>query len=160
MNKIKKINFKKNINKYKKNNLILKKKNILLKDKFIRTLAEFDNYKKRNEKEKKDLFKINTGNLIKTILPVLDDFNRFIKEEKIKDNKGIYLIFLKFKKILKDFGLNKIRVNVGDDFNPDYHYAISQVEKDNMTNKIVDILEDGYYVYDNIIRCTKVIVGK
>ncbi|WGH24858.1 MAG: nucleotide exchange factor GrpE [Candidatus Shikimatogenerans bostrichidophilus] len=160
MNKIKNIKFKKIIDKYKNNNLILKKKNNLLKDKFIRTLAEFENYKKRNEKEKKDLFKINTGNLIKTILPVLDDFNRFIIEEKVTKNKGIYLIYLKFKKILKDFGLNKIKVNIGDIFNPDYHYAISQVEKNNMKNKIIDILEDGYYVYDNIIRCTKVIVGK
>lgn len=131
----------------------------LIKEKFIRTLAEFDNFKKRNDKEKKDLFKLNIGNIIINFLPLLDDFQRLIKEEKITKENGIFLIYKKFKKILSDNGLKKIKVNIGDDFNYDYHYAISQVKNKDMKNKIVKILEDGYYVYDNIIRCAKVIVG-
>lgn len=144
----------------KKKNDFFKKKINILKEKFLRTLAEFDNYKKRNEKEKIDLFKINTGNVIKNILPILDDFKRLIKEEKINKEEGIYLIYLKLKKSLKDNGLKKIKVSVGDIFNPDYHEAITQVDNKKMNNKIVEIIEDGYYVYNNIIRCTKVIVGK
>ncbi|MDH3004676.1 MAG: nucleotide exchange factor GrpE [Candidatus Shikimatogenerans sp. JK-2022] len=155
--KIKKLKYLLNNNK----NKIYKYKKKLneYKEKIIRNLAEFDNYKKRNEKEKEDLFKINTGNIIKSILPILDDYNRLITEEKINKNEGIYLIYRKFKKILKDNGLKKIKVKIGDNFNSDYHYAISQIKNKNMINKVVEILEDGYYVYDNIIRCTKVIVG-
>ncbi|WGH27676.1 MAG: nucleotide exchange factor GrpE [Candidatus Shikimatogenerans bostrichidophilus] len=148
-----KLDFKKKIKKYK-NNL----KN--LKDKFIRILAEFDNYKKRNEKEKKNLFKFYIGKIFKNIIPILDDFDRFIKEEKIKNNNGIYLIYKKFFKILEENGLKKINVKIGDNFNPDFHYAISQIKTDKkMKKKIVNILENGYFVYDKIIRCTKVIVG-
>ncbi|WGH25778.1 MAG: nucleotide exchange factor GrpE [Candidatus Shikimatogenerans bostrichidophilus] len=139
----------------------LKKKIDILKEKFIRTLAEFDNFKKRNDKEKKDLFKFYIGDIIKKILPILDDFDRLIKEEKINNKNGIFLIYKNFKKILENNGLKKIKVNKGDIFNSDYHYAISQikVENKNMKKKVVKILEDGYYLYDKIIRCTKVIVG-
>ncbi|MDH3004233.1 MAG: nucleotide exchange factor GrpE [Candidatus Shikimatogenerans sp. JK-2022] len=154
MNELKKYKkkIKKKINKFKK-------KINLIKDKFIMTLAEFDNYKKRNEKEQNDLFKINVGNIITHFLPILDDFNRLIKEENITKKDGIFLIYKKIKKVLKDNGLKKIKVNIGDIFNSDYHYAISQIKNKSMKNKIVKILEDGYYVYDKIIRCTKVIVG-
>lgn len=147
----------------KKDNKInkLKKDLNIFKDKFIRTFAEFDNYKKRNDKEKKYLLNFYICNIIKKILPILDDFDRLIKEEKITNKDGIYLIYKKFKKILEENGLKKINVNIGDDFNTDFHYAISQkkVKDKNLIKKVVKILEDGYYVYDKIIRCTKVIVG-
>ncbi|WGH25412.1 MAG: nucleotide exchange factor GrpE [Candidatus Shikimatogenerans bostrichidophilus] len=162
MNKIKNNDKKKIKNKLeesKKKNEELKIKLNLIKDKFFRTLAEFDNYKKRNDKEQKNILKLNIGNIIKNILPILDDFKRLIKEEKITNKDGIYFIYKKLKKILEDNGLKKIKVNIGDDFNPDFHYAITQVKNKKMKNKIVQILEDGYYVYDNIIRCVKVIVG-
>ncbi|WGH26133.1 MAG: nucleotide exchange factor GrpE [Candidatus Shikimatogenerans bostrichidophilus] len=146
--------FKKKIKKYKN-------KNNILKDKYIRILAEFDNYKKRNDKEKKNLFKIYNYKIINDILPILDDLDRFIKEENIKSNNGIFLIYKKFKKILKNNGLKEIKVKIGDNFNLDYHEAILQKKKDKkMKNKIVKILEKGYFIYDRILRCTKVIVGK
>lgn len=156
-----------NINKYKeyykkknkKKIKHLKKKVILLKDKNLRYLAEFENYKKRNEKEKENILKKNLADTIKKILPVLDDFDRYIKEEKIKEHDGIYLIYKNFKKILKDNGIKKIKVKIGDDFNYDLHYAISQEKNNEMKNKIVKILEEGYYIHDQILRSTKVIVG-
>ncbi|WGH26666.1 MAG: nucleotide exchange factor GrpE, partial [Candidatus Shikimatogenerans bostrichidophilus] len=152
-NKIK-LDYKKKIKKYK-NDL----KNF--KDKYIRILAEFENFKKRNEKESKNLFKFYIGKILKNIIPIIDDFERFIKEEKIKKDNGIYLIYKKFFKILKENGLKKIKVKIGDNFNPNLHYAISQfkVKDKEMKKKIVKILENGYLVYDKIICCTKVIVG-
>ncbi|WGH28209.1 MAG: nucleotide exchange factor GrpE [Candidatus Shikimatogenerans bostrichidophilus] len=134
----------------------------LFKDKFLRLLADFENFKKRNYKEKKKLFKLNISKIIKDILPILDDFDRFIKIEKIDNKNIIFLIYKNFKKILKIYGLKKIKVNIGDNFNIDYHEAmlLSNVKDKNMKNKIIKILEHGYFVYDNIIRCTKVIVGK
>ncbi|BDT61481.1 MAG: hypothetical protein RDO_0090 [Flavobacteriales endosymbiont of Rhyzopertha dominica] len=155
-NKIKNkiFNIKKNIKKYKN-------KILLLKEKYVRILAEFENYKNRNEKEKKNIYKIYIGKIIKDILPILDDFERYIKIENIKNNNVIYLIYKNFIKILKSNGLKKIEVNIGDKFNSDYHEAISlkNIKDKNMKNKIVKILENGYLVYDKIIRCSKVIVG-
>ncbi|WGH27162.1 MAG: nucleotide exchange factor GrpE [Candidatus Shikimatogenerans bostrichidophilus] len=148
------ISFNEKIKKYKK-------KNNLLKDKFLRILADFENYKKRNELEKKNIFKINISKIIKDILPILDDFDRLIKEEKINNKNVIFLIYKKFKKILKNYGLKKIKVNIGDNFNIDCHEAVlkSNIKNKEMKKKIIKILENGYFVDDKIIRCTKVIVG-
>ncbi|WGH25041.1 MAG: nucleotide exchange factor GrpE [Candidatus Shikimatogenerans bostrichidophilus] len=164
MNKIKiyKKKNKKLKNKIKIYKIKYKNKLNLLEDKFVRTLAEFDNFKKRTEREKKDLFIINKSNIINNFLPILDDFDRLIKEEKITEKKGIgiYLIYKKLKKILEAHGLKKIDTKIGDDFNLEYHYAISQrKDKKEMKNKIIQILEKGYYIDDKILRCTKVIVG-
>ncbi|MDH3003732.1 MAG: nucleotide exchange factor GrpE [Candidatus Shikimatogenerans sp. JK-2022] len=146
------------LNKLKKK---CKKKINLLKDKFIRLLADFENYKKRNDLEKKNLFNLNKKKIIKDILPILDDFNRLVKEEKIEKNKGIYLIYKKLKTFLKFYGLKKIKVNIGDSFNSYYHEAIlqSKIDDKNMKNKIIKVIENGYYIDNNIIRCAKVIVG-
>ncbi|MDH3004911.1 MAG: nucleotide exchange factor GrpE [Candidatus Shikimatogenerans sp. JK-2022] len=152
--KIKKI-LKKKEKKIKK----LKEEKNILKEKNLRILAEFENFQKRKEKEKKDIFKSNIINIIKNILPILDDIKRLIKEEKITKDKGIYLIYKNFKKILKSYGLKKIKVKIGDNFDLNLHYAISKKKNKKMQNKILEILEDGYYLEDKIIRCTKVIVG-
>ncbi|WGH25498.1 MAG: nucleotide exchange factor GrpE [Candidatus Shikimatogenerans bostrichidophilus] len=139
----------------------LKKENNKIKDKLLRALAELDNYKKRNEKEKEIILKNYIKNVIQNILPILDDFNRLIKEEKVKKNNGIYLIYKKFKNILENFGVKKIKVKKGDNFDLNLHYAISQkkVNNEKMKNKVIKIIENGYYLNDEIIRCTKVIVG-
>ncbi|WP_185882992.1 nucleotide exchange factor GrpE [Blattabacterium cuenoti] len=136
------------------------------KEKFLRLFAEFENYKKRIQKEKFDIFNIIHEQIIVDIIPVLDDFERGIKElKKYKDKfliKGILLIQEKLIKVLKEKGLEKIQTKKGDKFNTDFHEAVSQipsVTKD-LKGKIIEIIENGYLLKEKVIRHAKVITGK
>ncbi|WP_185873364.1 nucleotide exchange factor GrpE [Blattabacterium cuenoti] len=136
------------------------------KDKFLRLFAEFENYKKRIKKEKLDIFSIINEQIIIDLIPILDDFERGIKELKKEQEKsivkGISLIQNKLIKILKEKGLDKIKIKKGDEFNTDIHEAITQIPtiKENLKGKIIDIIEDGYVLKEKVIRHAKVITGK
>jgi len=136
------------------------------KDKFLRLFAEFENYKRRTAKERIELIKTATSDLMKSILPVLDDFERGLSEiKKAKDKellKGMELIYKKMINTLESKGLVKIKIKKEEEFNPEIHEAITQIPAPNkkMVGKIIDILENGYKLGDTIIRYPKVVVGK
>ena len=134
-------------------------------DKYLRLFAEFENYKKRTTKERIDLYKTAGQEVIGSLLPVLDDFSRAIRESKKMKNSddfvGLELIFNKFNDILKTNGLLDLEVQKGDSFDPELHEAISQIKTDKKNSgKIIDVIEKGYKMGDKIIRFPKVVVGQ
>ena len=136
------------------------------KDKFLRLFAEFENYKRRTAKERIELFSTASEEVMVSLLPVLDDFDRASVEiEKDKENetlKGILLIKNKLFDSLKSKGLSLVEVSKGDYFNADDHEAVTQIPapSKNMQGKIIDIIEKGYKLGDKVIRYPKVIIGK
>ena len=136
------------------------------KDRYLRLFAEFENYKRRNAKERMELFKTANRDLMTVLLPILDDFDRGLAEiKKQKDDellKGMQLIYDKFKKTLEQQGLTQMEVKEGDTFDAEIHQAITQVPapKKKWIGKIIDTVEKGYKLGDVIIRYPKVVVGK
>lgn len=135
------------------------------KDKYLRLYAEFDNFRKRSQKERADIFKYANEETLVSLLPVLDDFDRAIKlwndEGNTEGLEGVQLIYNKLYNTLKDKGLQKIEINQGDDFNVDTQEAITQVEgPEELKSKVVDVIETGYKLGDKVIRYAKVITGK
>lgn len=136
------------------------------KDKFLRLFAEFENYKRRTGKERVEMFKTASQDVITAMLPVLDDFDRAMSEiAKAKDKnllKGVELIHNKFKETLRSKGLEEMKVKEGDNFDADIHEAITQIPapSDKLKGKIVDVVEKGYKLGDRIIRFPKVVTGK
>ena len=138
----------------------------LEKDKFLRLFAEFENYKRRTAKERIELFSTASEEVMISLLPVLDDFDRAsIEIEKDNDNeilKGIVLIKNKLYDSLKSKGLSLIEINKGDEFNADHHEAVTQIDSPdkNMKGKIIDVIEKGYMLGEKVIRYPKVVIGK
>lgn len=136
------------------------------KDKYLRLFAEFENYKKRTTKERIELFKTASQELMTALLPIMDDFDRGLAEiKKAKDKellKGMQLISDKLKNTLVQKGLSEIEVKAGDDFDAEVHDAITQIPapNDKLKGKIVDAIEKGYKLGDRIIRHPKVVVGQ
>lgn len=137
-----------------------------LKDKYLRTVAEFDNYRKRTLKEKAELILNGGEKAISAILPVLDDMERAIANgEKTEDAKvlreGVELIFAKFQKTLEGLGVRKIETD-GADFDTDVHEAIAMVPGmgDDKKGKVLDCVQTGYKLNDKVIRHAKVAVGQ
>jgi molecular chaperone GrpE len=136
------------------------------KDKHIRLFAEFENFKKRNAKERMDLFKTANQEVLQALLPVMDDFDRAMAEiSKAGDEslvKGVELIYEKLKTTLVSKGLEVVEVRAGDAFNADYAEAITQIPAPtpDLKGKIVDVLEKGYKLGDKIIRFPKVVIGQ
>jgi molecular chaperone GrpE len=134
-------------------------------DKFLRLFAEFENYKKRTSKERMDLFKTANQEVIVAMLPVVDDFERAMKElSKDKDSelyKGVSLIQNKFIGVLKNKGLEEVVVSAGDTFDSEMHDAITQIPAPDkkMKGKVIDVIEKGFQLGDKIIRHPKVVVG-
>ena len=135
------------------------------KDKFLRLFAEFENYKRRTSKERIDLFKTAGQEVIVSLLPVMDDFERAMKElAKSADKevfKGIELINVKLRETLKSKGLHEVEVNTGDVFDAEIHEAITQIPapEKKMKGKVIDVIEKGFSLGDRIIRHPKVVVG-
>ncbi|TLF45675.1 nucleotide exchange factor GrpE [Maribacter aurantiacus] len=135
------------------------------KDKFLRLFAEFENYKRRTSKERMELFKTAGQEVIVSLLPVMDDFDRALKElSKSEDTemfKGVELIKVKFRETLKSKGLQEVEVAVGDTFDAEIHEAITQIPapEETMKGKIIDVIEKGFKLGDRIIRHPKVVVG-
>lgn len=135
------------------------------KDKFLRLFAEFENYKRRTTKERIELFSTASQEVIKALLPVLDDFDRALlemsKSEETELSKGVELIKNKFTSTLEQKGLTIVEVSSGDLFNADVHEAITQIPapSDAMKGKIIDVIEKGYKLGDRVIRFPKVVIG-
>jgi len=134
-----------------------------LKDKYIRQAAEFDNFRKRNAKERLELIQTAGKDVIIPMLDVLDDCDRAqIQLEKSDDSttkEGVMLVFNKLRNTMLQKGLKEMKC-IGEDFNADIHEAITEVPMPGMEGKVVDVLEKGYYLNDKIIRFAKVVVGK
>lgn len=137
-----------------------------INDKYLRIYSEFDNFRRRTAKEKIELNKSASEDVIIDLLPVLDDFERAISSttdvkdcDAVKD--GINLIFNKFKGVLEKRGLKPIE-SKGEEFDTDFHEAITQIpapSKD-LKGKIVDEIEKGYMLNDKVIRFSKVVIGQ
>jgi len=136
------------------------------KDKHLRLFAEFENYKKRTGRERIELFKTAGEEVVMAVLPVLDDFDRALKEfsEDLQDVhvQGMVLISNKLKENMKQKGLEVSQTIPGDVFNADNHEAVTQIPAptDDMKGKIIDVLEKGYTLGGKIIRYPKVVIGQ
>ena len=134
------------------------------KDKYIRLFSEFENFRRRTAKEKLELIQSANENLLKNLLPVLDDFERAEKafrDLNTKEAEGFLLIFNKYKKIMEQSGAKVLDLKAGDDFNADTQEAITQVPapSEALKGKIADVVEKGYVLNDKVIRFAKVVVG-
>ena len=144
---------------------LLKKQVDEYKDKHLRLYADFDNFKKRNAKERLDLILTAGKDVIQDLLPILDDFERATKAlENTTDvaavKEGMSLIHNKLIKTLEAKGLKPID-SVGQEFNVEKHEAITEIQAaPEMAGKVIDQVEKGYYLNDKIIRFAKVVVGK
>ena len=136
------------------------------KDRFLRLFAEFENYKKRTSKERIEMFKTAGQDVMVSLLPVLDDFDRAINEiSKANDKnllKGVELIHNKLKETLRSKGLEAVDVKAGDSFDADAHDAVTQIPAptEKLKGKIVDVVEKGYRMGDKVIRYPKVVTGQ
>jgi molecular chaperone GrpE len=136
------------------------------KDKYLRLFAEFENFRRRTAKERIELFKTASQEVMQSMLPVLDDFDRAMTEiRKSEDNaltEGVDLIHNKLKETLKSKGLEVMNVKAGDGFDADLHEAVTQIPAPdkNLKGKIIDVLEKGYTLGEKIIRYPKVVTGK
>lgn len=136
------------------------------KDKYLRLSAEFDNYRKRTLKEKAELIKNGAEKTLTAILPILDDFERALKnleatEETKAMKEGVELIFTKFQKMLQQEGLQAIETE-GKDFDVDFCEAIALVPapSEDLKGKILDCVQTGYMLNDKVIRHAKVVVAQ
>ncbi len=137
-----------------------------MNDKYLRLFSEFDNFRKRTQKEKLELFKTASEDVVAALLPVLDDFERAIKsaeENGVEDDytEGIELIYNKLKVTLNQKGLERMDV-MGAEFDTDFHEAITNIPAPtpDMKGKVVDVIENGYLLNDKVIRFARVVVGK
>lgn len=136
------------------------------KDKFLRLYSEFENFRKRTAKEKLDLIATGNENLILSILPVVDDFDRALKANEESDDAqaikdGIVLIKDKFIKSLETKGLKEILIKENGDFDTELHEAITQIPSptEEQKGKVIDCVEKGYMLGEKVIRYSKVVVG-
>lgn len=136
-----------------------------LNDKYLRLYSDFDNFRKRTAKEKMDLIQSGGEDVFKSLLPIVDDFDRAVKSNaEITDiktiNEGINLIYNKFKNTLSQRGLEEMKA-IGEPFNTDLHEAITSVPAPNEESKgkILDELEKGYMLNGKVIRFAKVVIG-
>ena len=134
------------------------------KDKYVRLFAEFENYKRRTAKERIDLFKTAGKEVLSSLIPVVEDFKRALNQEDVnqEDNQGIKLIYNKLIETLKNQGLEELEVEIGDSFDSEIHEAISQIpaQNDDQKGKIIDIIEGGYKLGDQVIKFPKVVVAQ
>lgn len=136
-----------------------------LNDRFLRLYSEFDNYKKRTNKEKLDLLSTASEKVIVGLLPVIDDFERAIAaNEKVEDvaaiKEGFVLIYNKLLQLLKRFDVEEINAK-GEAFNTDFHEAVTHFPTQNEEDKgkVIDVTEKGYKIKDKVIRYSKVVVA-
>jgi len=137
-----------------------------MNDKYLRLYAEFDNYRRRTAKQQIEMQKNAGGETIKEILPVIDDFERAIDSNKDTEDPealktGFSLIHNKLKTTLERIGLKEIDAE-GKPFDTDLHEAITNIPapSDDLKGKVVDVVEKGYYLNDQVLRFSKVVVGQ
>lgn len=136
-------------------------------DKYLRLYSEFDNFRKRTQKEKIELYKTAGEDVIAAILPVIDDFERAQKAMEESDDiqgvkDGIKLIHDKIVSILKQKGLEEVESAIGKDFDLEFHEAITQIPAPSKKEKgkVMDVVEKGYQLNGKVIRFTKVVIGQ
>lgn len=132
------------------------------KDKYLRLYSEFDNFRKRTSKEKLDLIHNANEQLLVSLLPIVDDFERASKAaEENTDVEGYKLIQDKFTKSMEKYGVKTMKVETGSDFDPDFHEAITQIPApdEKLKGKVVDVVEKGFLLNEKVIRYAKVVVG-
>jgi molecular chaperone GrpE len=145
---------------------VLKKEIEEQKEKFIRLYADFDNFKRRNAKERVELIQTAGREVIQSLLEVMDDCDRAERQMQKSDDvaqirEGIQLVFSKLRNTMQSKGVKEMKT-IGEEFNADFHEAITEipVTDDKMRGKVVDEVEKGYTLNDKIIRFAKVVVGK
>jgi molecular chaperone GrpE len=135
------------------------------KDKYIRLYSEFENFRRRNAKERIELIGTANKDLMAEMIPVMDDFERAMKALAAKPDldaaiEGMDLIYNKFKKSLENKGLKKMELEKGHDFDADLQEAITQIPAgDDLAGKIVDVVENGYFLNEKVVRFAKVVTG-
>ena len=131
------------------------------KDKNLRLFAEFDNFRKRTAKERIELFSTASQDIMTSLLPILDSFERAFKANKPKEDDGILLIYNQLKTELDKKGLKEIENPIGKELDTDFHEAITKIPTENKKEKgkIVDVIEKGYLLSSKVIRYTKVVVA-
>lgn len=145
---------------------VVKEINIDFKDKYVRLYSEFENYRKRTAREKIDIITNASENVLKEIIPILDDFERAIaNNENVEEistiKEGFELIHNKIFKTLTNQGLTPMD-SIGKSFDPDIHEAITKIPatNDKMKGKVMDVIEKGYTLNEKVIRFAKVVVGE
>ena len=136
------------------------------KDKYLRLVAEFDNFRKRNARERLELTQTAGKDIMASLLDVVDDCERAQKQIETSDDvtavrEGVLLVFNKLRNTLQSKGLKQMN-SVGQEFNPDLHEAITEIPAPSKEakGKVIDEVQKGYYLNDKIIRFAKVVVGK
>jgi len=137
-----------------------------MKDKYVRLMAEFENFRRRTARERIELGKTATQDVMTSLLPVLDDMERARQSIESTNNveaviQGLDLVFQKLKNVTQQKGLKPVEINAGDDFDSDFQEAITQVPapSDELKGKVIDVVEKGYTLNDKVIRFAKVIIG-
>ena len=137
----------------------------IAQEKYVRLYSDFDNFRKRTQREKADLLNYSTGDVLKDFLGVFDDFQRAVEANKTNSDVdslrlGFDLLYNKFDSILKNKGLEEMDC-VGQVFNPDFHEAITNIPAgDEMKGRVVDVVQKGYVLKERVIRYAKVVVGQ
>jgi molecular chaperone GrpE len=137
-----------------------------LQDKYLRLSAEFDNYRKRTMKEKSEMIKTASEDLLRKIIPVVDDLERGLNAvNSARDldavKEGMSLIYGRFRDFLQQNGIREIEA-LNQEFTTDLHEAITKIPapEEQLKGKVVDVIEKGYYLHDKVIRYPKVVVGE
>jgi molecular chaperone GrpE len=137
-----------------------------LNDKYVRLYSEFDNYRKRTNKEKIEIIANANARLLENLIPTLDDFERAIENNQTADDvqalkEGFELIFSKFRNVLESQGLKQM-VAKGQPFDSEFHEAIANIPapEEALKGCVVDDVEKGYLLNDKVIRYAKVVVGQ
>ena len=133
------------------------------RDRYVRAIADFDNFRKRTEREKADFFRYAVASVLKDILPVLDNFDRALDhaEEGDEFHKGVHLIYKQLFDVLQRHGMKPIE-EVGASFDPNIHEAVIREEDPSVPNHtVVAVLQKGYFLHDRLLRpaLVKVAVG-
>ena len=147
--------------KKKENSISLEEQLSLEKDKNLRLFAEFDNFRKRTAKERIELFSTASQDIMTSLLPILDNFERAFKANEPKEGDGMLLIYNQLKSELEKKGLKEIENPTGKELDTDFHEAITKIpsENDDQKGKIVDVIEKGYLISNKVIRYAKVVVA-
>ncbi len=145
----------------KEKTVSIKEQLLIEKDKNLRLFAEFDNFRKRTAKERIELFSTASQDIMTSLLPILDNFERSFKVNQPKEDDGILLIYNQFKAELEKKGLKEIENPIGKTLDTDFHEAITNIptENEEEKGKIVDVIEKGYLLSSKVLRYTKVVVA-
>ncbi len=145
----------------KEKTVSIKEQLLIEKDKNLRLFAEFDNFRKRTAKERIELFSTASQDIMTSLLPILDNFERSFKVNQPNEDDGILLIYNQLKAELEKKGLKEIENPIGKRLDTDFHEAITNIPTENEEDKgkIVDVIEKGYLLSSKVLRYTKVVVA-